>query len=467
MTSNSASLIDPFLRFYLAIFLLVLASAPMQVDAQSYIDKGPLHKVEGGLPWRPLGCIRLAGYWIKFGAFAQSKVIDDPSFEDPPSRDSYFSPPTRPPKAEQISAALQAQAHCTFPDPELVLLSNEMRVNLALFEYEARHTTAQSLGAQPDYSNEDRIRMLRKHGRFTPETVFTSTCQTETTAEFRAAIKQLVPGEAAVVNDLAWVQLLTPNKELHGPGLLFVNENGWKYSGITQSLRGQMLRPSKTIAKIMQGLVTEPLSSDEDYESYNRRCPMPEAPEPRPASFEYEPMWQEGFWSKDQSGDNVFGALERLAVRRLAEDKTYVAATTQLLYAEILLRSLAFEDAPAPGTQIWLSRVEKAQELLQTAIQRGVDARRFSPLIGWLGIRYIVGEPGVKQDMARAKRLLKIAAEYGDYDATGVLASIKSGEIEVCSDHLELPYPAFLPIEKSDPIAAVILKDCVDASREN
>ena len=441
------------------MLLLALSSAPTPAQA-SNIGKGDLHPVDGGQPWREVSCIRTLGLWIPFGAFAQSKVIDDPSFEDPEPRDHYFSPPTAPPQAQQISAALYAQAQCRFPDPKQLLFSNEMRVNLALYEYEARHTTAQSLSAQPGYSNEDRIRMLRKLGSITPETVFASTCQTETTAEFRAAIKQLVPGEAAVVNDLAWVQLLAPNKELLGPGLLFVNENGWKYSGITQSLNGQMLRPSKTIAKIMRDLSTEPLSSDEDYESYNKRCPMPEAPEPRPASPEYEPMWQEGFWSKDQAGDNVFGALERLAVRRLAEDKTVVAATTQLLYAEILLRSLAFDDAPAPGTPIWLNRVEKAQGLLKAAMRRGADARRLSPLIGWLGIRYIVGEPGVKQDMVRAQRLLKIAADFGDNDAISVLESIKLGEIEVCSDHLRLPDPAYGPRKEPDPIAALTLKPC-------
>lgn len=86
--------------------------------------------------------MRTLGFHIPFRALAQSKVIDDPSFEDPKPRDSFFAPPSKPPEPQQISAALQAQAQCVLPDSEQLLLSNEMRVNLALYEYEARHTTA-------------------------------------------------------------------------------------------------------------------------------------------------------------------------------------------------------------------------------------------------------------------------------------------------------------------------------------
>ena len=447
-------------RFCVAMLLLALSNAPTPAKASDF-GKGDLHPVDGGLPWRKVSCFRTLGFQIPYRAFAQSKVIDDPSFEDPKPQDSFFSPPSRPPEPQQISAALQAQAQCALPDSEQLLLSNEMRVNLALYEYEARHTTAQSLTAQPGYSNEDRIRLLRKLGHITPETVFASTCQTETTPEFRAAINKLVPGNAAMLNDVAWVPLLSPNKEILGPGLIFIGEEGgWRYNGITQSLSAQMRRASETIAKIMRDLRAELPVSAEDDESYYARCPMPEAPEPRPTSLAYEPMRQIGLWDNDYTGDNVFGALERLTIRRLAEDKIFVAATTQLLYAEMLVRSLEFDDAPAPGTPKWLERIKKAQALFKVAMRRGVDARRFSSLIGWLGIRYIVGEPGVKQDMVRAQRLLKIAADFGDNDAISVLDSIKLGEIEVCSDHLRLPDRAYVPREEPDPIAALILKPC-------
>lgn len=63
--------------------------------------------------------------------------------------------------------------------------------------------------------------------------------------------------------------------------------------------------------------------------------------------------------------------------------------------------------------------------------------------------------------MGRATRLLKIAADFGDADAINVLASIQLGAIQVCSDHMRTPDPAFLP-DPDDRYEAVqeVLQAC-------
>jgi hypothetical protein len=423
-----------------AITLLLIGVSALSTADSS--DQSALMPLKDGVPWRALSCIRTLEGWLKPDLFTPSKVASDPSFDDSPRWNLVANAPQTAPTRQQSEAALHAESSCRLPDPKTLALSNEARLTIAITEYQARHMPA-SYTMQAGDGDDAHIRKLRRLGRFNPDAVFFSICQEQSTAQYRLALAKLVPGAAVAVDNVAWVPLLSPEKDVVEPGLLFFyEEDVWKYFGLTASVAGRSLRPTKIAAEILRGLQSRRLRRAEEDDVFFARCPMPEAPEPEKTAAGYAPLQMSGdFLMKDLFAENLIGAIKRTAFRHMAENKGIAAGSTLLIYAEILLRSLAFADAPEIGAAVWVWRIEQAQQLLHDGLRAGADAHRMAPLVRWMGIRYIVGAPSFKQDLARASHLLEIAAKLGDIEAKEVLTSIKSGAIEICSDHLAQPYP--------------------------
>ena len=410
---------------------LVLATVATDVSAQGWRD-GDAKVVEGGKSWYPISCVRLLGYQIKPPVFTASKV-------------RYGSSPESMPTAEQIRLALHAESSCSLPDTTVLPVTPEMRGNLIMTQHLARHMPARYI---VDTSYEQRaIRALRQQGKFSLEDVFSQLCQVSSTRAYRAALARLTPGPAVAIDGLAWVPLLNSQGDIAGPGLVFFNEESWHYHGLSYVVQGLRVRPSKASEEIQEGLNSSATSSTEGDEEYFSRCPMPEAPEPLAWAQGYDLNIIPNFQMTDWQGENLLGEVQRHGIASMAQ-ADHAKGTTELIFAEVQLRSLTFDDAPELGSALWLWRVEYAKQLIDSGLVNGADATRIAPLLRWLGNRYIVGEPGFKQDLGEATRLLRIAAKFGDDEAAEVYKSIQLGEIEVCNDHLHIPDSPFKPSPK-------------------
>lgn len=421
---------DVVIRLFVVV---LLANMVTPVRAQSMRD-GYAVAVKGGKPWYPIACPRVLGYQIKGPIFTASKGFVGPTATR--SGSGLLDPVGSTPSGEQISLALAVESSCNLPELAKLALTPERRSNLVRVQHLARHMPARFFVDADD--EELAIRALRRQRQFSLESVSYHLCKAESTPAFRAALAELTPGPIVALGGVAWVPLLNPLGDLAGPGLLFIAEDSWRYSGLAYVTAGLRVQPSRRNDMIWEALYSSVAPSPEDYEVYYLRCPMPEAPEPLPWAEGYELNLVPPFQTTDWEGENVLGAVQRLAITRMAQDER-ATGPTQLTFAEIQIMSLRFEDAPEPGTPMWRLRIEMAKQHIDSGIAKGADATRIAPLIRWLANRYIVGEPGFKQDLAEAERLLKMAIKFGDNEAAAVYASINSGEIEVCNDHLYIP----------------------------
>ena len=403
-----------------------------------------LRTVEGGTSWYALFCPRTLGA-SALDVHHPTEAPTDPSLDGPLRIDRTHTPPT----SAQIHAAIQMESACIFPDPQLLPLTDDLYGNLAVTGYVARHMPARyALSSDADLHV---IRALRLLGRFSSDAVYATSCQL-VSESYRKVISELIPGPVVAMDTIAWIPLLTPDRELAGLGLLFVYDGIWKYSELTYSLAAP-----KAYERLVR-LIESPKSYAEDEdELFFARCPLPEAPEPELWTEDYSTPWLESFAFKDQR--NLLGMVKRLAIRRLASERT-PPTSTQLLYAEILLHSLSFLGAPKPGTRIWVSRVLDAQKIFEDAYYRDVDLHRDAPLIRWVGIQYIVGHSGFKQDLTKALRLLKIAAKFGDKEADEIANTFSAGEIGICSDYDSVPLPATPRFPQPESESGTELRPC-------
>lgn len=417
------------------LFIAALLLAQAAHTSSAWRD-GDAIEVAGGRSWYPLGCPRLLTYWMKSPIISASKGFVGPSSLRSESGLAPTVTPDSTPSVEQIRVALDAQSRCVLPDPSVLAVTPEMRSNLIMIQHLARHMPARFM---IEASFEERaIRALRRQGQFSLEDVFSQLCQNSSTRTFRESLARLTPGPAIGIDGLAWVPLLNPEGDISGPGLTFINDDTWRYNGLSYGIEGLRVRASKDSEEVRIGLNSRLPGSTEDYETYFARCPMPEAPEPLRWAKGYEVNPVPNFEMTDWEGDNLMGAVQRLGIERMVHADN-ATGSTELIYAEVQLRSLAFEDAPELGSALWQRRVVYAKQLIDSGLAKGADATRIAPLIRWLGNRHIVGEPGLKQDLREATRLLKIAAEFQDEEASEVYKSIDAGEIEICSDHMHLP----------------------------
>ena len=335
------------------------------------------------------------------------------------------------PTLNQIQAAYNAELRCELADPA-GLLAEFPLARLADLQNKAVHSDAvelTKLSADGDVGLFDYLltRRLRLAGQFDLSDVYAIDCRLQSSkAQFRA-MSQLKPADALVIADFAWVPLIS-GQEYLGSGLIFVLENNqWRYFGIDRSAFG---KTPNTTALVHDLRVAADLDTD-DAAAFVSSCPMPKAPQPQlnfdlAKAYEHY-VYDEIYPDGDSDPKNALGALQRAAVRRHAEGKHVApSAVAQLLFAEVLIRSLEFDSAPKPESPQWLSRVTRAQQFFEQAHARGADLTRFLPLIPWLAEVNLVGSGGHPIDIAKAQQLYKIAAEAGDANAASVYARFKT-----------------------------------------
>ena len=345
---------------------------------------------------------------------------------------SSAADPAGEPSLSQIQAAFNAESRCKLADP-VGLLAEFPLALLADLQNKAMHSDAMqltNLSADGDVGIHDYLlaRRLRMHGQFDLSDVYAVDCRLQASKAQIRAMAQLRPADALVIADFAWVPLVSAGQEYLGSGLVFVFENKqWRYFGIERSAFGS----TPSTAALLQDLRTMTTFDIYDPAAFVSACPMPKAPQARlnfdlAKAYEYD-VYDEIYPDGDSDPKNALGALQRAAVRRHAEGKQVApSAVAQLLFAEVLIRSLEFDSAPKPESPQWLSRVTRAQQFFEQAHARGADLARFLPLIPWLAEVNLKGSGTHPIDIAKAQQLYKIAAEAGDVDAASIYARFKT-----------------------------------------
>ena len=348
------------------------------------------------------------------------------------SSSAATSAAAREPTLNQIQAALNAESRCELADPA-GLLAEFPLARLADLQDKAMHADAvqlTKLGTDGDIGVIDYLlaRRLRLRGQFDLSDVYAIDCRLQSSkAQFRA-MAQLKPADALVIADFAWVPLVSSGQEYLGSGLTFVLENNqWRYFGIDSSAFGS----TPNTEGLMQDLRTRMSYNTDDDAAFVSTCPMPKAPQPQ-LNFDLAKAYERDLFGEIYVGDdndpkNALGALQRAAVRRHAEGKQVApSAVAQLLFAEVLIRSLEFDSAPKPESPKWLSRVTRAQQFFEQAHARGANLARFLPLITWLAEVNLRGSGAHPIDNSKAQQLYKIAAEAGDANAVSIYARFKT-----------------------------------------
>ncbi len=343
------------------------------------------------------------------------------------------SPPAaNEPTLNQIQAAFNAQSRCELADPAGLLAEFPLAL-LSDTQNKAMHADAvqlTKLAAAGDIALTDYLlaRRLRIRGQFDLSDVFAIACRAYTSKAQFQAWTQLKPSDALVIADFAWVPLLSREQEYLGPGLVFVRENNqWRYLHFEFDAFGS----SASTAALLQSMRKAAAYSSDDDAAFVAACPMPKAPQPQ-LNFDLAKAYErdiseEIYRGRDWDQKNALGALQRAAVRRHAEGKQVApSAVAQLLFAEVLIRSLEFDSAPPPESAQWLSRVIRAQQFFDQAHARGANLARFLPLIPWLAEVNLKGIGAHPIDIAKAQQLYKIAANSGDEDATWTYARFKT-----------------------------------------
>jgi TPR repeat protein len=361
---------------------------------------------------------------------------------------SSAASPAREPSLSQIQAAFNAESSCELADPA-GLLAEFPLAWLADVQSKALHSDAVEL---TKFSADGGIglreylatRRLRIRGQFDLADVYAVDCRLHASKAQIRALSQLKPADALVIADFAWVPLVGAGQEYLGSGLIFVLENKqWRYFGIDRSAFGN----TPSTSSLLQDLRTQTAFDSEDPAAFVSACPMPKAPQTQ-LNFDLAKAYEHDVYADiypdgDSDPKNTLGALQRAAVRRHAEGKQVApSAVAQLLFAEVLIRSLEFDSAPKPESPQWLSRVTRAQQFFEQAHARGADLARFLPLIPWLAEVNLRGSGAHPIDTAKAQQLYKIAAEAGDADAVSIYARFKTSGFAAtpvdCSGALEL-----------------------------
>ena len=336
------------------------------------------------------------------------------------------------PTLNQIQDAFKAESRCELADPA-GLLAELPLAYLADIQRKALHSDAlelTKLSASGDVGLSDYLnaRRLRVHGKFDLPDVFAIDCNLRTNKVQLRALSQLRPSDAIVMADFAWIPLVTSGQEYLGSGLVFVQENGkWRYLEIELLTLGNTA-DSKALRQDLSSYLK---NGEVDPAVFVASCPMPKAPQPQ-LNFDLLKEYERDI-NIEVNGDaefdakNALGALQRAAVRRHAEGKQVApSAVAQLLFAEVLIRSLEFDSAPKLDSPQWLSRVTRAEQFFDQAQARGADLTRFLPLIPWLAEVNLKGSGTHPIDIAKAKQLYKLAAEAGNSEAATLFAQFKT-----------------------------------------
>lgn len=114
------------------------------------------------------------------------------------------------------------------------------------------------------------------------------------------------------------------------------------------------------------------------------------------------------------------------------------SATAKLILAEILLRSLDFEGAPAFPGERWRQRVQRAEALIAEARMHSVDWQRLAPVLVWLARAHESGQGGLSIDPTLTMGYRQLAASAGTAELKDLV--------------VELEAQTWLPVPPSDDL---------------
>lgn len=319
-----------------------------------------------------------------------------------------------PPQPVQIEAAMRAITDCRLADPAALLeaewLAGISALQSAALYADAAYDADQLFGRERWVVSE-----LRQSRRYDAADVYAADCRAQWTEEARAALRQMRPADPVVVRNAAYVPLLTARGDYLGTGLAFLNAgDGWRFVG-WESTALAARTGDRLLVDAMQ--TTFDWYSDESVE----QCPAPPAPMQR---FNFQP---EELEYEDTDEANALGAAQRLAAREYALGLRGPASdTAKLILAEVYLRSLRFDSAPAPGTPAWARRIERAENLIGQVERSDLDWSRMAPALVWLSRVRQFGDGALVADPGAAKRHHALAQRAGITDTP--MEDLKSSE---------------------------------------
>jgi hypothetical protein len=217
----------------------------------------------------------------------------------------------------------------------------------------------------------------------------------------REALRSLRVAEPVVIGDFAFAPYLDRVGDFTGAGLIFVREAGtWRWQDIK----------TESLARRRGDQVADALSARvelEDESVFLGICigAMPPAPEPLPQLEDDEPAFVD-------DEHNAIGAARRKAAF-LAANGAYgpPSMTAKALLAEVLIRSLTFDDAPTLDDPRWRSRIERAEQLLAELRDVDIDYSRLGALLLWLARAHELGVGGLAVDPQLSDGYRQLAAD--------------------------------------------------------
>ncbi len=323
------------------------------------------------------------------------------------------------PDARQVDAARRALVECRLDEPDALLDPRwlaRMRAlqRLALHADDVQDTMILSELAQ--------IAVLRRAQRFELGDVYAAECRADTPAAMRKAIAGMRAADPVVVRDVAWVPLVTASGDYLGAGLSFARVEGeWRWSGWDNRV---LARSAQTHALSLQlGTTAHWLEDEAHYERCIAKLPAASMPWPMEQiqAFEEDDDWSE------PDASNALGAAQRQAALRFGEGRgERPSATAKLILAEILLRSLDFEGAPAFPGERWRQRVQRAEALIAEARMHSVDWQRLAPVLLWLARAHESGQGGLSIDPTLAMGYRQLAASVGTADIQDLVEELEA-----------------------------------------
>lgn len=302
-----------------------------------------------------------------------------------------------------IQSTQRAITQCQLQDPAL-LLDADWLAGLARLQ-------ADALYADADYDREMLlprevliVSELRRSQRYDTADIYAVSCRWTWPAEARTALRQMRAADPIVVEQVAFVPLLTASGDYLGTGFAYVmGADGWRFTGWESTVLAARVRD--------RGLA-EALQTEYEWDpDLSMNCPPPPAPMARLDYLPVEinvPFYDEA---------NALGAAERLAARTQALGLRGPASdTSRMLLAEIYLRSLRFEQAPVTGSPSWARRVEHAEVLIQSLEHSDLDWTPLAPVLQWLSRVRLQGVGAVNPDPTLAARYRALARKAGGVD---------------------------------------------------
>lgn len=304
------------------------------------------------------------------------------------------------PSAQLIEQAQRALSECVLEAPETVLSAKHL-ADLTDLQLRALHWLIQD-----EYASSLELATI-KHLRLASDVSLAAAyhvnCEFSSGRRQREAFRRMTPTDPVVIGDIAFVPWLDRRGDYTGVGLVFVREREqWRWHNSELSAFARRLDAFDVAA-----LDTYVRAEDED--AYLSDCigAMPAPPEPI-HDFDVDRD------DKDFDEANALGAAKRKAAWLAARGAFGVpSATAKAILAEILIRSLEFEDAPDRVDPRWRARIERAERLIAEARITNVDWSRFDGLLEWLARAHELGLGGLSVDPGLAKSLRSLVAEPG------------------------------------------------------